>query len=196
MGKNIFTVRPDDVKRRLDGIPTLIVTRVFTTLPNNVHVEATYRRRVAIWRTPEAAYAVAANAEVLQVWRSPFRRNQWKPLPIFDEGYDSSLKKHHRLLVGEHVPAAGLAMALSLRSRIPPQLRTMVKGYSYRPSVGITMIGKTNWWALFGLDSSSKLDQRASIVLAAVTGSRPALKKGGCIDLRATFYIRPDHRCA
>jgi hypothetical protein len=195
IGDNIFVVRPDDIQRRLKGLLTLDVNRVYTTIPNTVHVEATYKTRVAIWRTPEAAYAVAADAEVLQVWRHPYPHNHWKPLPIIDEGYDSSIKKHHRLLVGEHVPLVPLTMALSLRSRIPTQLRALVKGYVYRPATGITMVGRTNWWALLGVDYSSRLDQRVSAVLTALTESPPTLGRGDCVDLRATPYMRHDHSC-
>jgi hypothetical protein len=195
IGANIFVVRPDDIQRRLNGLLTLVVTRVYTSVPNTVHVEATYKQRVAIWRTPEAAYAVAADGEVLQVWRHPYPHNHWKPLPIFDEGYDSSVKKHHRLLVGEHVPVVPLTMAMNLRSRVPQQLQALVKGYMYRPATGITMIGRANWWALLGVDYSSKLDQRLSAVLTALTEVPPTLGHGDCVDLRATPYMRHDHSC-
>jgi len=193
VGQNIFVVRPDDIRRRLQGIPTLIVKRVYTSMPNNVYVEASYKARAAVWRTPEAAYAVAADGEVLQVWRRPFPH--FSPLPVFDEGYDSTMKKHHRLIIGEHVPAAPLAMALSFRGRVPPALQAQVKGYYYRPFIGITMIGKTNWWALFGLDSSAKLDVRVNTVLAALDHVPPTLGKGDCMDLRAYLYMRHDHLC-
>lgn len=195
LGENIFIVRPNDIQRRLEGLSTLIVTRVYTTIPNVVHVEASYKKRVAIWRTPEAAYAVASDGEVLQVWRHPYPHNHWKPLPIFDEGYDSTIKKHHRLLVGEHVPLVPLTMALSLRTRVPAQLQPLVKGYTYRPIIGITMVGRANWLALLGLDYSSKLDQRLSAVLTALTQVPPTLGRGDCVDLRATPYMRHDHSC-
>jgi hypothetical protein len=201
LGKNIFLVRPDDIKKHLEQIPSLVVTRVYTSLPNKLYVDATYKKRVAIWRTPEAAYAVAADGEVLQVWKLPFPKRAWKGLPVFEEGYDSSLKQGHRLLVGEHVSVSALTMARSLRSRVTAQLRPLVKAYLYRPYSGITMIGRADWWALFGMDSSSALDVRiASLQFVLATKSSP-LTPGKCIDLRqvvpghSIVDIHPDHNC-
>jgi hypothetical protein len=193
IGQNIFVVRPDDIQKRLESIPTLIIKRVYTSMPNNVYVEAAYRPRVAIWRTPEAAYAVAADGEVLQVWRKPFPH--FHPFPVFDEGYDDTIKKGRRLIIGEHVPADALAMALSLHSRVPPALQSQVKEYYYRPFIGLTLIGTTNWWALFGLDYSAKLDQRVNTVIAALAHVPPIPGPGGCVDLRAVLYYRHDHTC-
>jgi hypothetical protein len=197
VGQNIFVVRPDDIRQRLESIPTLIIKRVYTSMPNNVYVEASYRLRIAVWRTPEAAYAVAADGEVLQIWRKPFPH--FSPLPVFDEGYDGTIKKGHRLLIGEHVPAEPLAMAMSLHRRIPPALQVLVKGYYYRPFIGVTVIGKANWWALFGLDYSAKLDLRINTVIAALAtvppATAPTLRPGDCIDLRAVLYMRHDHTC-
>jgi hypothetical protein len=196
VGDNIFMVRSDEIKRRLAAIPTLRIGRVYTRLPNQVIVEATYKRKVAIWRTPEAAYGVDADGEVLQVWKRPFPH--WGPmgLPVFDEGYDSTIKRGKRLLVGQSIAVEPLTMALNVRSRLPASLVPLVKGYLYRPFVGITIIGRANWWALVGLDYSSNLDVRLSTLEAALEQVPPYIGPGDCVDLRSEQqYYRHDHHC-
>ncbi len=146
-------------------------------------------------------YAVAADGQVLQVWKKPFPKHGWKDLPVFDEGYDGVIEKGHRLLVGEHVAVQALEMALNLKSRTPEQLRPLVKGYSYKPFTGGIVVGKTNWWALFGMDRSNNLDFRMAALLGALTHRPPLLAPGQCIDLRqvslegAQSYIHPNHNC-
>ncbi len=200
--KSIFTLQADVIKRRLSGIPALIVDRVETSLPNHVRVIAHYKVRVAIWRTPEAAYAVSSDGQVLQVWKKPFPKSAWKSLPVFDEGYDTVIRKGHRLLVGEHVGVEALQMARSLKSRTPPDLRPLVKGYTYKPFTGEIVVGKTNWWALFGMDRSNNLDFRMAALLGALSHRPPFLAPGQCIDLREAnlqgsppSYIHPNHNC-
>ena len=199
---SIFALQTDQIKRRLDGIPALIIDKVEASLPNHVTVIAHYKQRVAIWRTPEAAYAVATDGEVLQVWKKPFPKRGWSGLPVFDEGYDTSIKKGHRLLVGEHVSVDALQMALSLKSRTPGRLKPLVRGYTYKPFTGGIVVGKTNWWALLGMDKSSNLDFRMAVLLRALTQQPPVLTAGHCIDLRqATLpgspnaYIHSNHNC-
>jgi hypothetical protein len=200
--KSIFTLQTDEIKRRLNGIPALVIDRVSVSLPNNITVIARYKARVAIWRTPEAAYAVATDGEVLQVWKTPFPKQGWKGLPVFDEGYDSVIKKGHRLLVGEHVGVDAIHMALSLKGRTPAELKPLVKGYTFKPFTGGIVVGKTNWWALFGMDRSNNLDFRMKALLGALTSKPPLLAGGRCIDLREANvpgsplpYIHPNHNC-
>lgn len=203
IGDNIFVVQADQIKRRLQAIPTLDVVRVYTRLPNKVVVEAHPKSRVAIWRTPEAAYAVDAQAEVLQVWKKPIPRT-WGALPVFDEGYGGGFTKGHRLLVGQYLPKDDpLAFALSLRARMPADLQAMVKRYVYRRFIGITVEGKSGWWALFG-PGDGALDLRMQALHRALLpddGSAAVLTGTSCIDLRGALndrqyqYYRHDHRC-
>ena len=199
VGDNIFTLREDVIRRRLEGIPSLIVERVYTRLPNQIVVVAQYKQRVAIWRTPDVAYAVAADGEVLQVWRRPFPKHTWDGMAIFDEGFDSTIKKGKRLVVGDHVERDALTMGLSLRAHFPVALRPQVKRYYYRPFIGFTVESKTGWWALFGLDSSSLLDARITSLQGMLSGNPPVIGPGDCVDLRdpnlKNLYMRQDHRC-
>jgi hypothetical protein len=204
VGDNIFTLRSDVIRKRLDGIPSLIVQRVYTRLPNQIVVQAVYKPRVAIWRTPEAAYAVASDGQVLRVWRSPFPKHAWDGEAIFDEGYDSTVKKGKRLVVGEHVGLVPLTIGLSLRNSIPAALRAQVKTYYYRPIIGFTVEGKAGWWALFGMNTTPQLvNARISALQAALSATPsapPDLGPGDCVDLRDStmknWYMRQDHNCA
>jgi hypothetical protein len=191
LGKSIFVLQPDQLKQRLLGIPALSVRRVTTSLPNHIFVDAVYKPRVAVWRTPEAAYAVASDGQVLQVWKKPFPKHGWKPLPVFDQGYDSQVRKGRRLLVGEHVPVAALTMALNLSMRMPEALRPLVKQYLYRPFTGEIVVGKANWWALMGTDTSSDLDLRLAGLLSVLDRRPPLLLPGKCIDLRSAGAASP-----
>lgn len=199
VGDNIFTLRANVIRQRLEGIPSLIVDRVYTRLPNQIVVVAEYKQRVAIWRTPDVAYAVAADGEVLKVWRRPFPKHAWDGMAIFDEGFDSTVKKGARLVVGDHVNRDALAMGLALRSRLPASFRATVHRYYYRPILGFTVEGKAGWWALMGMDSSPLLDARISALQQALSGNPPDLGPGNCMDLRdpnlKNFYMRQDHLC-
>jgi hypothetical protein len=212
LGDNIFVVRADEIKLRLAAqLPTLVFDRVYTRLPNEVVVEGRPKAKVAIWRTPEAAYAVDANGEVLQVWKKPDPATLWKKmpdrwqgLPVFDEGYGGQFMLGHRLLVGDYVGASDLSYALSLGAAMPADLRAAIKQYRFRRYIGITVVGKKKWWALF-----SERDGVGDIALRVAAlqqewfggnGAPPALHAGGCIDLRGPLgsheqYIRPDHHC-
>src|SRR5262249_24920775 len=143
-----------------------------------------------------AAYAVDGTGEVLQVWKRPFPHGSWKGLPVFDEGYDSTIKRGKRLLVGESLPADPLTMALAVQSRMPTTLAPLVKSLLYRPFVGVTIIGRANWWALVGMDSSTTLDVRLNTLQAALDQVPPYIGPGDCVDLRSEHqYYRHDHRC-
>lgn len=195
VGQNIFTVQPSDIKLRLDEIPTLLITRVYTRLPNQVIVDGGYRVKVAIWRTPEAAYAVDNTGEVLQVWKLPFPKTGW-PLPVFDEGYDTTFHKGRRLLVGDSIPQAPLTMARQVRSRLPQALLPQVKTFFYRPGAGLILVGKTGWLALLGMDYSSQLNARLSTLQTILSGKHALLQGQDCVDLRGQYpYYRHDHRC-
>jgi hypothetical protein len=204
IGDNIFVVRADEIKRRLAAIPTVEVERVYTRLPNQVVVVARPKAKVAIWRTPEASYAVDGSGEVLQVWRTrPFPRD-WKGLPVFYEGYDGNFARGHRLVVGQSLPHdAPLAFAVSLHAAMPADLQALIRKYVYSRYIGITVEGVTNWWALFSPNDGS-MDQRVEALhqaLLPTDGSAPLLPAGYCIDLRGALssreyqYMRADHRC-
>jgi hypothetical protein len=203
IGDNIFVVRPDDIKRRLQTIPTLDVVRVYTRLPNKVFVDARPKQRVAIWRTPEAAYAVDAAGEVLQVWKKPIP-HRWGALPIFDEGYGGGFTKGHRLLVGQYLPKDDpLSFVLSLRAQMPADLQALIKKYVYRRFIGMIVEGKTGWWALFSPDDGQTglRIQALQGALLPTDGSAVILKPGYCINLRGPLnsrgyqYYRQDHNC-
>ena len=150
IGANIFAVRVAMIERNLARIPTLHVTRVYTRLPNQVIVDAARKTRVAIWRTPEAAYAVDGTGEVLQVWRKDaYPRHGWKRVPVFDEGYDDLFVRGHRLTVGRYLPpGTPLGFALALYTGLPADLRAQVRKYVYRNPVGITVQVAGARWAL------------------------------------------------
>jgi hypothetical protein len=195
VGQNIFTVQPAAIQSRLDEIPTLTIRRVYTRLPNQVIVDAGYRIKVAIWRTPEAAYAVDSTGGVLEVWKLPFPRSGWD-LPVFDEGYDATFHKGRRLLVGDSIPQAPLTMARQVRSHLPRALLSQVKTFFYQPSTGLVLVGKTGWLALLGMDYSAQLDARLSTLRTVLSGKPPLLQGRDCVDLRGQYpYYRHDHRC-
>lgn len=194
IGANIFVVRADEIRQRLvRTLPTLVVTRVYTRLPNQLVVEAYRKTKVAIWRTPEAAYGVDETGEVLQVWKHPFpKRGVWAGLPVFDD----KTKRGRRLLVGQSIPAAPLTMALNLRDRLPTALRGQARGYVYQQYVGVTLQSRTGWWALFGMDYSDKLDVRMAVLQAALDQVPAGVRAHGCLDLRLDRPVaRTDRAC-
>lgn len=212
LGDNIFVVRADDIKRRLAAqIPTLVFDRVYTRLPNEVVVEGRPKVKVAIWRTPEAAYAVDASGEVLQVWKKPDPRQLWKKLPerwqglpVFDEDYGGQFTRGRRLLVGQSISATDLAYALDLSAAMPADLQAAIKQYRFRRYIGITVVGKKNWWALFSeRDGVGDINLRVDALHQewfGGNGAAPALHAKGCIDLRGPLgsheqYVRADHHC-
>jgi hypothetical protein len=204
IGDNIFVVRTEVIKQRLMTIPTVDIERVYTRLPNQVVVEARPKRPVAIWRTPEAAYAVNGAGEVLRVWKKPFPKHGWGTLPVFNEGYGGGFRKGHRLLVGQYLPKDDpLGFALTLRASMPADLRAQIKEYLYRRFIGVTVIGTTNWWALFS-PTDGNLALRIQALQQALlpgAGSTAILLPGYCIDLRGALngrqyqYMRADHLC-
>lgn len=190
LGANIFVVRSDDIKRRLaEGLPTLVVQRVYTRLPNQVVVEAYHKRIVVLWRTPDAVYGVDSTGEVLRVWKRPFPRHWGYPI------YDDTERRAHRLLVGQSIVAEPLAMALNLGARLPASLKSQIKGYLYAPFIGFTLRSRTGWWALFGMDYSGALDAHIAALQQALA-TPGVMPPQGCIDLRGPFpYKRADHLC-
>jgi len=215
IGMNVFVVKPDDIQQRLEGIPQLVVTRVYTSLPNQLVVEASLKKPVAIWRTPDAAYSVAADGEVLQVWEAPFPKHGWPGLPVFDEHYDSVFQQGQPWHAGQHVAVDALAMALSVHSKVarlslnvpepagvmPPPLAKRIGSYLYQPLAGLILVGHSNWWAVLGMDRSSNLDYRLDVLVAVLSRQAAALTAGKCIDLRnvdaqtSGVTISRDHNC-
>ena len=67
-----------------------------------------------------AAGAVDARGEVLRVWKHPFPHAGWKGEPVFDAGYDGTIKRGKRQLVGGRLPVEPPNMGLSLPPSPPP----------------------------------------------------------------------------
>lgn len=201
VGANIFALRVATIERNLARIPTLQVTRVYTRLPNQVIVDAARKPRVAVWRTPEAAYAVDGTGEVLQVWRKDaYPRHGWKGLPVFDESYDDLFVRGHRLTVGRYLPpGAPLAFALTLYTGLPMDLRSQVRKYVYRDPVGITVQVAGARWALFSPADDSLTLRIAALVQVVQPDATVQLPSGYCFDLRGTLgksqVFSPNSRC-
>jgi len=189
IGANIFVVKSDEIRSRLvEGLPTLVVQRVYTRLPNQVVVEAYHKQIVAIWRTPEAGYGVDATGEVLRVWKHPLPRHWSYPL------FDDTQHRARRYLVGQMLPSDPLAMALNVRARLPKSLQTQIKGYVYTPFTGLVLHSKEGWWAFFGMDYSAKLDMNISELQNAL--AKELVPSQGCMYLSGDHpFTRKDHFC-
>lgn len=201
IGANIFAVQVAMIERNLARIPTLQVTRVYTRLPNQVIVYAARKTRVAIWRTPEAAYAVDGTGEVLQVWRKDaYPRHGWKGVPVFDEGYDDLFVRGHRLTVGRYLPpGTPLGFALALYTGLPADLRAQVRKYVYRNPVGITVQVAGARWALFSPADDNLAPRIAALEQVVQPDAAVQLLRGYCFDLRGTLgksqVFSPNSRC-
>jgi len=201
IGANIFAVRVAMIERNLARIPTLQVTRVYTRLPNQVIVDAARKTRVAIWRTPEAAYAVDGTGEVLQVWRKDaYPRHGWKGVPVFDEGYDDLFVRGHRSTVGRYLPpGTPLGFALALYTGLPADLRAQVRKYVYRNPIGITVQVVGARWALFSPADDNLALRIVALEQVVQPNAAVQLLRGYCFDLRGTLgksqVFSPNSRC-
>ncbi len=151
LGGNIFTLQPDIVRRRLAGIPMLVVDDVYGRLPNRLIVEAHYKQPDTIWRAQNGYFLVDARGEVIAPATGPSR------LPVV------TLKKGQRLALGQHVDTAGVVTVHDLIRYLPHSLRNKISAFYYSPTSGITIYTKRQWYATFGSLSGSLLQARIII---------------------------------
>jgi cell division septal protein FtsQ len=162
-GQNIFTVRSDQVVRRLQALPQIEVLRVDTSFPDRVTVHARLRTPVVGWQDRGPLYLVAGDGTVIGQARTT-------ALPV---------------ILGAAPPDPGLIEAVrQARLVLPSAPGGQVAAFRVLPGLGLTIVGRAGWTAEVGSGSAQTLVNRV-VTLASIlqkVGARSQRLK--LVDLR------------
>ncbi|GAC1436313.1 MAG: hypothetical protein NVSMB65_10320 [Chloroflexota bacterium] len=173
IGSNIFLLRPDSVRQRLQHIPTLVVSDVYGRLPNRVVVEAHFKKPRAIWRGRNGFFLADDHGELIA------RATGWVPLPVI------AVRKTQKLAVGQFLDAGAMTTVGDLIRYLPPYLRARISGFYYSPISGITVAMRGHWSATIGWLTGSTLQGRIIILQWALQhDARGRVPRFNYIDLR------------
>jgi hypothetical protein len=160
LGKNIFLLQPDSIRRRLATIPTLVVDDVYGRLPNRLVVEAHFKKPDMIWHSRDGYFLADAQGELFAraVGRST--------LPVI------TVKKTDHLTIGRFVDAGAMLTVRGLIRYLPPSLRSLVSDFYYSDFSGVTIATKHKWLATFGWLTPPVLQERIIILQFMLQQSR------------------------
>lgn len=164
-GHNLFTVRSDQVVRRLAGVHEVTIQRVDTVFPNRVVIYARARTPIAAWRTGTALYLIDRSGQKI-------KRVPGTTLPIISTGPNIHV-----------LPPVVLLAVTEAEKLLPPVPHGAVAGFLYGPHRGLTINGQSGWQALVGTGSAQTLVNRIATLASFLqsTQNRPHLQ---LVDLR------------
>lgn len=164
VGQNIFTVRSDEVVDRLDGIPSIQLTRVETSFPDRVTVYATPRQAVVGWRT-------ATSLELVDRYGVVIGPSTTTTLPIIAGGRQAP-------------DPATVAAVLYATSSLPGVPSGAIAGFGLDAATGLSITGKSGWRAVVGAGSPQDLVTRVATLAALLTKLGSRAQQVSFVDLR------------
>ncbi|MGI8824733.1 MAG: cell division protein FtsQ/DivIB [Chloroflexota bacterium] len=173
VGQNIFTVRSDQVVRRLASMHELDVQRVDAVFPNGVTVYVRMRRRFLAWRDGKALYEVDPQGRIIA-------QVQTTHLPVIDGTQP-----------GQTLPPGIVQAVRYAAETLPSAPRGDIATFHMDPKVGLVVVGRAGWQAAVGRGTPQTLVDRIA-ELSSVLGD-PQVRQHGLrfVDLRLpTPFLR------
>ena len=174
-GANIFWVRQEEVKRRLQALPAVQTARVSMSLPNRLEIRIGERTPVAIWQVGSTSFLVDQEGRVLGA--VPTARPL---LTIRDVG-------RTELEPGTRVDADALQTSFRLRQELPRLAGTAPREFEYSADTGVTVLPDGGPRLRFG--NGEDLEWKITAVIAVRQELERSNQRAELIDVR--FKDRP-----
>lgn len=169
-GKNIFSVRSDDVITRLSSVREIVVTGVDTQFPDRVVIHAQLRPSLVAWRTPSGLFVLDMDGRVID-------RVERTSLPIIvgsdrGSGFGAGVVQavRYAVLALPTAPKGGIAVL------------------SYDGRNGLSITGRAGWHAVVGTGSPQSLVRRIAELVAILKTAARKSESLVTLDLR---YPKP-----
>jgi cell division protein FtsQ len=174
-GANIFWVRQEEVRQRLQALPAVQSARVGAFLPDRLEIRVSERTPAAVWQVDDAAFLVDRDGRVLGPASAP------RQLPTIRD-----LGQTH-IRAGSSVDAAALRAVFRL-SQLLPQVATAVpREFEYAAGSGVSMVAETGQRVRFG--TGDDLEWQVSTLVAVRRELERTGQHAELIDVR--FKDRP-----
>jgi cell division septal protein FtsQ len=174
-GANIFWVRQEEVRRRLQAIPAVQWARVSTFLPNRLEIRIGERTPVAIWQAGGTAFLVDQEGRVLG--SAPTAR----PLTTIRDTGPGDLRP------GATVDSDALRTTARLEELLPRLAGTPARTFEYSAETGVSVVTDSGLRARFG--DSADLEWKVGALVAIRRELERTSQPAELIDLR--FKDRP-----
>ncbi|GAC1644004.1 MAG: hypothetical protein NVS4B2_33650 [Chloroflexota bacterium] len=175
--RNIFTVRSDDVVRRLAVFKTFDVQRVDTTFPDRVTVYVHVRRRFLAWQDGPTLYEVDPQGRIVGQVRST-------RLPVI-QGMAAG---------GELEPGIVQSVRYAAET-LPGAPNGAVAVFRTDPKSGLVIVGRMGWTAYAGQGTPQQLVNRIAWLRSLLADPHVRHRRIQSVDLRYTTpvlrYARP-----
>lgn len=173
-GQNLLAIDAPMIEKMLRQQPAVKAVTVRRQWPNKVIVQVEERRPVAIWQTPEGAFAVDEEGYVISEAQAQ------GPLPAI-------VAQEGGLRVGSRVPQGVMGLSKDIISRMPRESGAQPRQFQYSTSLGLAVVTDQGWKAIFGDDRDLDFKMATlAVVLRTAKERKLAFQQ---IDLR--FGERP-----
>lgn len=174
-GANIFWVRQEEVRQRLQALPAVQSARVTAFLPNRLEIRIGERTPVAIWQVDGAPLLVDDEGRILG------SSAEFRQLPVIQDLDRSGLR------AGAQVDADALRTTFRLQRLLPEVAKTSPREFEYSRDTGVSVVTDFGPRVRFG--RGEDLEWKVTALVAV----RGELERSGgraeLIDLR--FKDRP-----
>ena len=177
-GMNIFWVRQEEVRQRLQALPAVKSARVTAFLPNRLEIQIRERSPVAIWQAGATAFLVDEQGQVIGPAREPTGLTTIRDL------------EPGELQAGAPVDAEAVETASRLQSLLPATARTAPREFEYSRASGVSAVVDFGPRVRFG--NGDNLDWKAHALVAVRRELERTGQRAELIDLR--FGDRPYFR--
>ena len=177
-GMNIFWVRQEEVRQRLQALPAVKSARVTAFLPNRLEIQIRERSPVAVWQAGATALLVDEQGQVIGPAREPAGLTLIRDL------------EPGELQAGAPVDAEAVETASRLQSLLPATARTAPREFEYSRASGVSAVVDFGPRVRFG--NGDNLDWKAHALVAVRRELERTGQRAELIDLR--FRDRPYFR--
>jgi hypothetical protein len=166
LGQNIFTVRSDRIVARLAQVRDIVVQRVDTTFPDTVTIYARPRTVLIAWQTGGNLYELDPDGRIV-------RQVKTTTLPVI-VGTDTG---------GALGPGVVEAVRFAVET-LPAAPDGAIATFQFKPTLGLTIVGKSGWTADVGTGSPQTLVNRIATLAAFLVKIHGQSRHFQFVDLR------------
>jgi cell division protein FtsQ len=174
-GANIFWVKQEEVRQRLQALPAVQTARVTTFLPNRVEIRVGERTPVVLWESGGATFLVDHEGRVLKP------ATEAQPLPTIREVGPSDLQP------GSTIDRGAITTMFKLQQLLPGVARATAREFEYSRETGMSVLTDFGPTVRFG--NEDDLEWKVTALVAVRRELERTAQRAELIDLR--FKDRP-----
>jgi cell division protein FtsQ len=174
-GANIFWVKQEEVRQRLQALPAVQTARATTFLPNRVEIRVGERTPVVLWESGGATFLVDREGRVLKP------ATEALPLPTIREVGPPDLQP------GSTIDRGAITSVFKLQQLLPQVARVTAREFEYSRETGMSVLTDFGPTVRFG--NEDDLEWKVTALVAVRRELERTAQRVELIDLR--FKDRP-----